>query len=224
MSRPRRERRSVTAVEAVGPYALIRRRARRARPGQSRVSSSCSRRPDACCRVRCRCASRRAASSRSCSTRSARGRARSPGSSEATGSTSSGRSATASGSTCRARCSSAAGSAIAPLPYLSEALERPPAVLGFRSEHHAEAAVLVPNAEVVIDPVLVTEAYSRTGGACSRAGPSRCSRRCARSSRRHSSRGRRRWPAGYGACYGCVVEIDGELKRLCVEGPVLCFS
>jgi len=23
---------------------------------------------------------------------------------------------------------------------------------------------------------------------------------------------------------GGVVEIDGELKRLCVEGPVLCFS
>jgi aerobic-type carbon monoxide dehydrogenase small subunit (CoxS/CutS family) len=26
---------------------------------------------------------------------------------------------------------------------------------------------------------------------------------------------------GYGACYGCVVEIDGELRRLCVDGPVL---
>jgi dihydroorotate dehydrogenase electron transfer subunit len=26
---------------------------------------------------------------------------------------------------------------------------------------------------------------------------------------------------GYGACYGCAVEIDGEIKRLCVEGPVL---
>ncbi len=26
---------------------------------------------------------------------------------------------------------------------------------------------------------------------------------------------------GFGACYGCVVEIDGRLKRLCVEGPVL---
>jgi len=26
---------------------------------------------------------------------------------------------------------------------------------------------------------------------------------------------------GYGACHGCVVEIEGELKRLCVEGPVL---
>jgi hypothetical protein len=29
---------------------------------------------------------------------------------------------------------------------------------------------------------------------------------------------------GYGACYGCVVESEGELKRLCVEGPVLCSS
>jgi dihydroorotate dehydrogenase electron transfer subunit len=26
---------------------------------------------------------------------------------------------------------------------------------------------------------------------------------------------------GYGACHGCAVEIDGVLKRLCVEGPVL---
>jgi hypothetical protein len=26
---------------------------------------------------------------------------------------------------------------------------------------------------------------------------------------------------GYGACYGCAVEIDGVLKRLCVDGPVL---
>ena len=29
---------------------------------------------------------------------------------------------------------------------------------------------------------------------------------------------------GYGACYGCVVEVDGALRRLCVEGPVLCSS
>ena len=26
---------------------------------------------------------------------------------------------------------------------------------------------------------------------------------------------------GFGACYGCVVELDGESRRLCVEGPVL---
>ena len=25
---------------------------------------------------------------------------------------------------------------------------------------------------------------------------------------------------GYGACYGCSVEIDGVLQRLCVAGPV----
>jgi NAD(P)H-flavin reductase len=26
---------------------------------------------------------------------------------------------------------------------------------------------------------------------------------------------------GYGACYGCVVEVGGHYKRLCLEGPVL---
>jgi NAD(P)H-flavin reductase len=26
---------------------------------------------------------------------------------------------------------------------------------------------------------------------------------------------------GYGACYGCVVEVDGRYERLCVTGPVL---
>jgi len=26
---------------------------------------------------------------------------------------------------------------------------------------------------------------------------------------------------GYGACFGCVVEIDGTFRRLCVDGPVL---
>jgi dihydroorotate dehydrogenase electron transfer subunit len=50
------------------------------------------------------------------------------------------------------------GIGIAPLPYLSDALGHPPAILGFRSARHAEAATLVPNAEVVIDPVLVTDA------------------------------------------------------------------
>ncbi len=26
---------------------------------------------------------------------------------------------------------------------------------------------------------------------------------------------------GFGACYGCVVELDGSLQRLCIEGPVV---
>ena len=41
------------------------------------------------------------------------------------------------------------GIGVAPFPYLSEQLNGPPAILGFRSDHHAEAATLVPNAEVV---------------------------------------------------------------------------
>jgi len=115
------------------------------------------------------------------------------------------------------------GIGIAPLPYLSEALERPPAVLGFRSEHHAEAAALVPNAEVVIDPVLVTEVLpeDRDVLAC---GPEPMLE-AVRALRPDAQLA---WEApmacGYGACYGCVVEIDGELTRLCIEGPVLCNS
>jgi dihydroorotate dehydrogenase electron transfer subunit len=115
------------------------------------------------------------------------------------------------------------GIGIAPLPYLAEALEQPPAVLGFRSDHHAEAAALLPNAEVVIDPVLVTDAMppGRDVLAC---GPEPM----LEAIRLIAPDAQLAWEApmacGYGACYGCVVEIDGELKRLCVEGPVLCFS
>jgi NAD(P)H-flavin reductase len=115
------------------------------------------------------------------------------------------------------------GIGIAPLPFLAEALEHPPTVLGFRSEHHAEAAVLLPNAEVVIDPVLVTDALppGRDVLAC---GPEPM----LEAIRALEPAAQLAWEApmacGYGACYGCVVEIDGELKRLCVEGPVLCAS
>jgi dihydroorotate dehydrogenase electron transfer subunit len=115
------------------------------------------------------------------------------------------------------------GIGVAPLPYLSEALERPPAVLGFRSEMHAEAAALVPNAEVVIDPVLVTDAMP-TGRDILACGPEPM----LEAVRALAPAAQLAWEApmacGYGACYGCVVEIDGELKRLCVEGPVLCTS
>jgi dihydroorotate dehydrogenase electron transfer subunit len=115
------------------------------------------------------------------------------------------------------------GIGIAPLPYLAEALEHPPAILGFRSEHHAEAAVLMPDAEVVIDPVLVTDVLptDRDVLAC---GPEPM----LEAIRTKVPTAQLAWEApmacGYGACYGCVVEIDGALKRLCVEGPVLCFS
>ena len=112
------------------------------------------------------------------------------------------------------------GVGIAPLPYLSEALGGAKAVLGFRSRHHAEAAGLLPGADFVIDPVLVTEIIP-PGHEILACGPEPM----LRAIERIAPDAQLAWEApmacGYGACYGCAVEIDGQLKRLCVEGPVL---
>jgi dihydroorotate dehydrogenase electron transfer subunit len=112
------------------------------------------------------------------------------------------------------------GIGVAPLPYLSDALGTPPAVLGFRSEHHAGAAALVPNAEVVVEPTLVTDLLE-DGWDVLACGPEPM----LEAVRRVAPRAQLAWEApmacGFGACYGCVVEIDGRLQRLCVEGPVL---
>jgi NAD(P)H-flavin reductase len=112
------------------------------------------------------------------------------------------------------------GIGVAPLPYLSERLGRPPAVLGFRTEEHAEAAALVPNAEIVVEPRLVTELL-RPGHDVLACGPAPM----LEAVRRLAPTAQLAWEApmacGYGACYGCAIEIDGVLKRLCVEGPVL---
>ncbi len=112
------------------------------------------------------------------------------------------------------------GIGIAPLPYLSTQLGRPPAVLGFRSDWHAEAAVLVPNARVVIDPVLVTDALPE-GNDVLACGPEPMLRAVARLEPRAQLAWEAPMACGFGACFGCVVEIEGRLRRLCVEGPVL---
>ena len=112
------------------------------------------------------------------------------------------------------------GIGIAPFPYLSEKLGRPPAVLGFRSQAHAEAAALVPNAEVVVEPRLVTEAME-PGLDVLACGPEPMLRAVAALAPGAQLAWEAPMACGYGACYGCAVEIDGELKRLCVEGPVL---
>jgi dihydroorotate dehydrogenase electron transfer subunit len=112
------------------------------------------------------------------------------------------------------------GIGIAPLPYLSEALGQPPAVLGFRSARHAEAASLVANAEVVLDPTLVTEAMP-DGYDVLACGPEPMLDAVAALAPGAQLAWEAPMACGYGACYGCVVEVDGELKRLCVEGPVL---
>ncbi len=112
------------------------------------------------------------------------------------------------------------GIGVAPFPYLSERLGSPPAVLGFRSSLHAEAAALVPNAEVVLEPTYVTDVMP-AGHDVLACGPEPM----LEAVRRLTPHAQLAWEApmacGYGACYGCVVEIEGELKRLCVEGPVL---
>ncbi len=112
------------------------------------------------------------------------------------------------------------GIGIAPLPFLSERLGRPPAVLGFRSDRHAEAAELVPNAQSCVEPKLVTELIP-DGMDVLACGPERM----LQAVRALAPTAQLAWEApmacGYGACYGCAVEIDGELRRLCVEGPVL---
>jgi dihydroorotate dehydrogenase electron transfer subunit len=113
------------------------------------------------------------------------------------------------------------GIGVAPFPYLSERLGAPPAVLGFRTQAHAEVVSLVPNATVVIEPTLVTEALPPDPFdvlAC-------CPEPMLRALAGRYPAAQLAWEApmacGYGACYGCVVTIDGHRRRLCVEGPVL---
>jgi NAD(P)H-flavin reductase len=112
------------------------------------------------------------------------------------------------------------GIGIAPLPYLSEQLRVPPAVVGFRSDQHAEAAALLPNAHVCVEPTLVTELIP-PGLDVLACGPEPM----LEAIRAVAPDAQLAWEApmacGYGACYGCAVEVDGRLKRLCVEGPVL---
>jgi dihydroorotate dehydrogenase electron transfer subunit len=118
------------------------------------------------------------------------------------------------------------GIGVAPLPYLSERLGRrgggaPPALLGFRSDWHAEAAALVPNAEVCLEPTYVTELLPDEPHDVLACGPEPM----LAALRALVPDAQLAWEApmacGYGGCFGCAVEIDGELRRLCVEGPVL---
>jgi dihydroorotate dehydrogenase electron transfer subunit len=113
------------------------------------------------------------------------------------------------------------GIGCAPLPYLAEQLGgSPPVVLGFRSEAHAEAAALLPGAEVVIDPFPVT-GLIEPGFDVFACGPEPMLHAVADLCPDAQLAWEAPMACGYGACYGCVVEIDGVLKRLCLEGPVL---
>ena len=113
------------------------------------------------------------------------------------------------------------GVGVAPLPYLSGVLKAPPTVVGFRSSFQAQAAALLPHAEVVVDPVLVTDALPEGEWDILACGPAPM----LEALRALASDAQLAWEApmacGYGACYGCVVEREGRYERLCIAGPVL---
>jgi len=116
----------------------------------------------------------------------------------------------------------AGGVGIAPMPYLSEALGRPPAIAGFRTDAQAEAArILLPGAQVAVEPQLVTDLLPDDPGDVLACGPEPM----LEAVRALAPSVQLAWEApmacGYGACYGCVVEIDGRYERLCIVGPVL---
>ena len=113
------------------------------------------------------------------------------------------------------------GIGVAPLPFLSTRLGGPPVLLGFRSDWHAQAAALLPRAEVCLEPTYVTELLPNEPHDVLACGPEPM----LAALRALVPGAQLAWEApmacGYGACYGCAVEVDGRLERLCVEGPVL---
>ena len=117
----------------------------------------------------------------------------------------------------------AGGIGIAPMPYVLDALGGDaPAILGFRSDRHAEAAAsLLPGAEVVVEPRVVTELLPDEPHDVLACGPEPM----LEAVRALVPSAQLAWEApmacGYGACYGCVVERHGHYVRLCLEGPVL---
>jgi dihydroorotate dehydrogenase electron transfer subunit len=116
------------------------------------------------------------------------------------------------------------------LPWLVRELPGPvTTLLGFREPGHAVCAALVDaQATVVLEPTLVTEPLARLlpfDGTVYACGPDPMLRAVAALCAEHGTDCLLAMEAamacGFGACYGCAVEIDGEWKRLCIEGPVV---
>jgi dihydroorotate dehydrogenase electron transfer subunit len=116
------------------------------------------------------------------------------------------------------------------LPWLVRLIPDARVLLGFRSDAHAVCAGLVnPDATVVIEPELVTEPLARLlpgfEGTVYACGPDGMLGAVAALAAEHGVACQLAMEAamacGFGACYGCAVKIDGQWKRLCVEGPVV---
>jgi dihydroorotate dehydrogenase electron transfer subunit len=125
------------------------------------------------------------------------------------------------------------GIGAAVLPWLRSELAGtggpPQTLLGFRSPAHAVCAALVdPDASVVLEPVLVTEPLARLlpfAGTVYACGPDLMLQAVAAVCAEHNVPCQVAMEAamacGFGACHGCAVRIDGAWRRLCIEGPVL---
>ena len=155
----------------VGPYVLVRlgvAGSSPARPG----SSSCSRRPGGCCRGRSASASRRPVSSASSSIRSAPARARSRALAPRDEIAVTGPLGQGYDLAVERPLLVGGGIGVAPLPVPLGAARRARRRSSASARaHHAEAAALVPNAEVVLDPTLVTEALPADPGDVLACGP-----------------------------------------------------
>jgi dihydroorotate dehydrogenase electron transfer subunit len=125
------------------------------------------------------------------------------------------------------------GIGTAPLVILSEALDDPLVLLGFRGAEHAHGADLIPGAQVATDDGsvghhgLVTDLIPPEDDiellAC---GPPQMLEAVRAIAQRRGLPAQLALEAGmacgFGACFGCVVALrDGGYLRLCVDGPVL---
>ena len=110
------------------------------------------------------------------------------------------------------------GIGIAPIPYLSERLGEPPALLGFRTAHHAEAAALVPNAPRSCSTRRSSPTPCPPIRRRARLRPGADARRDRALVPGRSSRGRRPWPAATAPAMAASSSA-AAYARLCVEGP-----
>jgi dihydroorotate dehydrogenase electron transfer subunit len=124
----------------------------------------------------------------------------------------------------------AGGIGIAVMPWLARRLPGARLVAGFRDSSFAAAAGLVPveGAQVVVEPQLVTEPLAAAvdeASAVLACGPDPMLRAvaalCAARAVPCQVALEAPMACGYGACYGCAVQLDGRWQRLCVEGPVV---
>ena len=122
------------------------------------------------------------------------------------------------------------GFGVALLAPLSRRLPAAPLLAAFRDAEAAHAAELVPASEreLVLAPanVLAALAPRLTGASCVlAAGPDGLVRAvaaaCAAAGVACQVALEAPMACGYGACYGCAVQLGGRLVRLCVEGPVV---